>query len=144
MVRIAEYHTSKCNCEGLGVARDLLLRGYISSAGCLARSALVGHLRRLCDWHNVGFGERRPDISEYVGRLLNDKVIDQTTAEELRRQMVVGARCVDGLPVGYMAVAELLDRVRLLLTTHPIDEAECDKWDSYCEQEAKGGDCCCE
>jgi len=42
--------------------------------------------------------------------------------------------------------SEHVSRVWLLLTTHPIDEAVCDQWDSYCEQEAKGdgGDCCCE
>ncbi len=41
MVRIAEYHESKCNAEGLSVARDVLMRDFISPAGC------VWHARHL-------------------------------------------------------------------------------------------------
>ena len=139
MVRIAEHCESKCNAEGLTVARDLLLRGYVSSAGCLARSSLEAHLRRLGDQHDAAPSVRRPPIWLRIGRLLDAKIFDQQTASDLRRIAKVGHRCVHGRPVPYMSVAELLDRVRMLLVSHPVsDETLCDTWSWICEHEEGG------
>ena len=129
--------------EGLPEARSLLQRGFVSAAGCIGRGVLENHLRELCAQHGLP-ATRRPPLRLRIHWLREGGVLGKRTVAELRQLIKIGNRCCHGLPVGYMAVAELLDRVRLLLTTHPINESECDKWDSYCEQDAaKGdGDCC--
>ena len=46
-----------------------------------------------------------------------------------------------GMAVHRVYPRRVLAALRLLLTTHPIDEAMCDKWGHCCEQDS-ADDCC--
>ena len=146
MVRIAEYNQHKSNAELMQAAGELMFRGYVIASGTLARSSLEAHLRRLLEWHSpISKAGKRYPVGIMLGKLTRAHVIDRSTAAELRRAFRIGSRCIHGRPVGYADVAHLLDRVRLLLVTHPINEDLCDQSEEIAKnwgKEESGGDCC--
>ncbi len=131
MIRIADHCKNKSIAEGLTVARDLLLRGYVSSAGCLARSALELHLRRLCTWHGCEPTSSRALLRMYVERLSDKRIVDRQTEWGIRRAAKVGNRCAHGRAVEWHEVSGMLNTVRDLLATHPVDEEAADDLEGW-------------
>ncbi len=74
-----------------------------------------------------------------LGKLVDGHVLDQQTADELKLAFKTGSQCVHGQPVAFSEVAHLLDRVRLLLVTHPVNEDTCDLYYRVVQSEGKKG-----
>jgi len=84
-MRFASHLESKSAVEHLCLAREILVRGFQSSAGSVARSVLEAHVRRLCAWHGLDIKNHRSNIAAYLFRLKHGNVLNQDAVIELQR-----------------------------------------------------------
>ena len=118
-------HTSpprpRDGCLLVADAHQALRHGMIAAAGTLARAALEGHLRKLCDENPR---RRVPDyggINALVGRLRHYR-IDEATRRALKRAAKTGNRCAHNRAVSHFDVFVMLDTVSSFIVSHPAEE----------------------
>ena len=133
MNRITEPHFATSNVELLQSARSVMRQGHVLAAGCLARSSLEVHLRRLSTWHGCEPHNGRASIWLYTERLHDKGIIDRVARSEIKQAAKVGNRCAHGQAVFWADVATMLDSVLGLLTRYRVSDEPmadyCQGWD---------------
>ena len=133
MIRITEPHFAKSNVELLQSARAVMRQGHVLAAGCLGRSCLEVHLRRLSTWHGCEPRNGRAGVWLYTERLHDRGIIDKVARREIKAAIKVGNRCAHGEAVHWSDVASMLDVVLGLLNRYWISNEDtadaCKGWD---------------
>ena len=120
MIRVSEPYFAKSNVELLQSARAVMRQGHVLAAGCLGRSCLELHLRRLATWYGCEPRNGKAGIWLYCERLLDKGIIDKTARREIKQAVRVGNRCAHGEAVHWADVCTMLDSVLGLLSRYWI------------------------